>query len=193
MDRYGLTILAFALCAFTSISVSAVERISLRDVPFCTWDGWTAANDEGYLWLQGMSLNSLEPLLNIDNFIDYMLINQYCGNNDRDSHNWYAFRRSGPESKGFQFLCWDSEQIFEGVGNNRFNLNKASYPTGIFQTLMKHPDFLHRYMDRAYAALSLGGQLPEEKVVETWDSLYHTIENALYLESHRDPPLLHPR
>ena len=150
----------------------------------------TASRDEGYLRLQGLKADGspdpdMEPLLHIDNFIDYMLINQYAGNNDWDNHNWYAFRQRGPESKGFQFLCWDTEQIFEGALDNRLNLNAAGYPTGIFQTLMKHPDFLHRYMDRAYAALSPGGQLSEQQVVAVWDSLYYTIANALYLESSR--------
>ena len=164
-----------------------------------TLDAWnemvsvaaTADTDEGYLRLQGLQRENGqttavgEPLLDIDNFIDYMLINQYCGNNDWDTHNWYAFRQRGAESKGFQFLCWDSEQIFEGANDNRLDLNNAGYPTGIFQSLMRHPDFLHRYMDRAYNALTEGGALTEEKVVQTWDSLYHTIENALYLESSR--------
>ena len=150
-----------------------------------------ADTDEGYLRLQGLQGENGqttavgEPLLDIDNFIDYMLINQYCGNNDWDSHNWYAFRQRGAESRGFQFLCWDSEQIFEGVQDNRLDLNNAGYPTGIFRSLMRHPDFLHRYIDRAYEALTVGGELTEEKVVQTWDSLYHTIENALYLESSR--------
>ena len=164
-----------------------------------TLDAWnemvgvaaTADNDEGYMRLQGMAMvdgrwsMANEPLLDIDNFIDYMLINQYCGNNDWDTHNWYAYCQHGPESRGFRFLCWDSEQIFEGKEDNRLDLNTKGYPTGIFQTLMKHPDFMHRYMDHAYEHLSPGGVLIEERVVGVWDSLYHTIENALYLEASR--------
>ena len=143
-----------------------------------------------YLRLQGLNAEGeqseeLEPLLDMDNFIDYMLINQYCGNNDWSTHNWYAYRLRGEGSTGFKFLCWDSEQIFEGVNDNLLDLNYAGNPSGIFQSLIKHPDFLHRYMDRANEILQPEGLLGEDHVMNLWDSLFHTIEHAVYLESSR--------
>ena len=151
----------------------------------------TAAGDEGYYRLQGLDARGepeegSEALLDIDGFIDYMLINQYAGNNDWDEHNWYAFRRRGAESTGFHFLCWDTEQIFEGEGDNVLGLNHAGCPTGIFQTLMRNRMFLHRYMDRANDLLQQpGGWLTEQGVRQVWDSLYDVIHNALYAEAAR--------
>lgn len=150
----------------------------------------TADQDEGYLRLQGLNAqgqkdDALEPLLHIDHFIDYMLLNQYIGNNDWNTHNWYAFRRTGSESTGFHFVSWDAEQIFEGLNDNKLDLNYSENPSGIFQTLIKHPDFMHRYMDRAYELLSPDGLLGPQHAVELWDSLFHTIENAIHLESAR--------
>ena len=78
------------------------------------------------------------PLLDIDGFIDYMLINQYAGNNDWDSHNWFAFRSRTRADKGFRFICWDSEQIFEGAGDSNLGTNNSGRPTGIFNRLMKN-------------------------------------------------------
>lgn len=127
----------------------------------------------------------LEPLLDIDAYIDYMLINQYGGNTDWDHHNWYAIRRRGPESKGFRFLCWDTEQIFEDVNQNVMIINNNGNPTGFFHSLLGNRDFVNRYVKRAKEVLSDDGFLGQKSVVEVWDSLYNTIKMAVYAESAR--------
>nr|AHF26058.1 putative secreted protein [uncultured bacterium Contigcl_1748] len=127
----------------------------------------------------------LDSLLDIDAMIDYMLINQYGGNTDWDHHNWYAIRRKGTDSPGFQFLCWDTEIIFENPGENILNLKNKGYPSGLFHNLMKNGDFAWRYLQRARELLADDGMLGPRQVVEVWDSLYHTISSALYAESAR--------
>ena len=127
----------------------------------------------------------LDTLLDKDNFIDYMIINQYAGNNDWDHHNWYAIRRSGTNSKGFKFLCWDSEMIFGGVKDNSLKTRNDGCPTGIFNALLNNKDFFQRYFNRAKELLSDEGLLGENAVVEVWDSLYNTISKALYAEAAR--------
>lgn len=147
--------------------------------------------DESYLRLQGLDADGnaseeLEPLLDIDGFIDYMLINQYGGNTDWDHHNWYALRRRGAESQGFRFLCWDSEIIFESVNENVLSKNNgSSYPTGIFHNLLRNTDFARRYQQRAKQVFADDGLLGQRSVVELWDSLYNTISAALYDEAAR--------
>lgn len=149
-----------------------------------------ATENKYYFMLQGMDENgmpcdTLEPLLDIDGFIDYMLINQYAGNNDWDSHNWFAFRSRTRADKGFQFICWDSEQIFEGAGDSNLGTNNSGRPTGIFNRLMKNKIFQRRYIDRSCQLLTGNGLLTEKNVVALWDSLYHTISSSLYAESAR--------
>ena len=127
-----------------------------------------------------------DSLLDIDAFIDYMLINQYAGNTDWDHHNWYAIRRRGTDSEGFRFLCWDTELIFNSRSENVLNKNNGKrYPTGIFHNLLCHDDFARRYLRRAKVLLSDNGLLGENSVVEVWDSLYNTISMALYDEAAR--------
>jgi hypothetical protein len=143
-----------------------------------------------YNRLQGKNENGdydpeLEKLLDIDAFIDYMLINQYGGNTDWDHHNWYAIRRRGPESQGFKFLCWDTEQIFEGEYENIMKLNNNGCPTGFFNSLLRNRDFTSRYVARAKELLSEDGYLGQKSTVELWDSLYNTIKMAVYAESAR--------
>ena len=150
-----------------------------------------AADDIYYYQLQGLDADGnpdpeQEVLLDIDAFIDYMLINQYGGNTDWDHHNWYAIRRQGADSEGFRFLCWDSELILDNPNENVLSKNNGSrYPTGIFQNLLKNEKFARRYLKRAKVVLAEDGLLGEESAVAVFDSLYNTIALALYDEAAR--------
>jgi len=150
------------------------------------------ASDDAYYYrlegkdAQGNDDPELEKLLDVDNFIDYMLINHYAGNTDWDHHNWYAIRRQGPESQGFRFVCWDTEMIFEGPWDDVLDVNnRGGYPTGIFHDLLQNPKFAKRYLSRARKLLADDGMLGHDAVVELWDSLYHTIATAVYDEAAR--------
>jgi hypothetical protein len=131
----------------------------------------------------------LDTLLDINSFIDYMLINQYAGNTDWDHHNWYAVRRHNNDStvsEGFRFLCWDSELILGSQWENVLGKNNGTqFPTGIFQNLLRNDKFARRYVKRAKEVFADDGLLGEESVVQVWDSLYHTIDKALYDEAAR--------
>jgi hypothetical protein len=150
-----------------------------------------AYDAEAYNRLQGLDADgnpdpTLEPLLDIDAFIDYMLINQYAGNTDWDHHNWYAIRRRGADSEGFRFLCWDSELILDNPKENVLSKdNGGSFPTGIFNQLIQNPDFARRYMKRALIVLADDGLLGQASTEALWDSLYNHISLALYDESAR--------
>ncbi|MBO5467117.1 MAG: CotH kinase family protein [Prevotella sp.] len=150
-----------------------------------------ASDDTYYYMLQGKDAagkddETIEPLLHIESFIDYMIINQYAGNTDWDYHNWYAVAHREDKSKGFRFLCWDSEQIFESSSDNVVPDNEGkNYPTGIFQALLKNDMFANRYLRRAQELLSDGGMLSERSVVQVWDSLYNVVSLAVYDESAR--------
>ena len=127
-----------------------------------------------------------DSLLDIPAFIDYMLINQYGGNTDWDHHNWYALRSSGADSKGFRFLCWDTEIIEENVQENTLNKNNGnSYPTGIFHNLLNNENFARQYLRRAKELFAPDGLMGEQSVVELWDSLHSVIASALYAEAAR--------
>ena len=125
----------------------------------------------------------LDTLLDKDNFIDYMIINQYAGNGDWDHHNWYAIRRNN-NKEGFKFLCWDSEIIFENPNENVVT-KRDGMPTTIFQLLLKNEDFARRYLKRSKQLLADDGLLGQQSVVQVWDSLYNSISSALYDESAR--------
>jgi hypothetical protein len=127
----------------------------------------------------------LDTLLDKDNFIDYMIINQYAGNTDWDHHNWYAIRRNNTNQEGFKFLCWDSELIFVNENENVVTKHNGGGPTDIFNMLLNNEDFARRYLRRAKELLADDGLLGEASVVAVWDSLYNNISSALYDEAAR--------
>lgn len=149
-----------------------------------------ASDDIVYNRLQGLDAEGnpdpmVEPLLDVESFIDYMLINQYGGNTDWDHHNWYAIRKRGEDSRGFHFLCWDTEQIFEDNNFSNMSVNNYASPTWIFHSLLQNPRFARRYLKRAAEVLADDGHLGQSSVVHLWDSLYHTVARAVYAEAAR--------
>jgi len=158
------------------------------------WDEMTSLirssdNDESYFRLMGKGSDGTtvdgEALLDVDNFIDYMLINQMSGNTDWGRHNWFAVRKKSPDTKGFQFVCWDSESIFVDEDDMVLSLDDEGCPTGFFNLLLRNKHFADKYVRRASEVLAPDGLLGPKSVIEVWDSLYYTIQNALWAESVR--------
>lgn len=148
------------------------------------------ASNKEYYALEGLDINgkrdnTIEPLLDIDNFIDYMLINYYVGNSDWDVHNWTAFRNRDSGDKGFQFVCWDTELTFGGVNDNVTDKDNWGKPSHFLRCLMKNNKFKTRFSCRVKQLFTGNGILTPSKSVEVWDSLYHTIDKAVYDESAR--------
>ncbi len=134
----------------------------------------------------GTPSEEYEPLLDVDNFIDYMLINYYGANSDWDHHNWLAYRNRVKGDEGFKFICWDSEIIFDDVKKNVLSTNNSGNPTCIFHYLMENRGFRQRFYDRVHKHLQTpGGLLTPEGAVEVWDSLYNVIKTPLYDEAAR--------
>ena len=74
--------------------------------------------------------------LDIDDFIDYMIAQDYAGNDDWAHHNWYAtFNRVDSNGK-WRFHSWDSEHTLKDVNRNSTTLNNSggahgdTYPAG---------------------------------------------------------------
>lgn len=147
-------------------------------------------NHKSYMHLVGCGSDGkpnvkYPKLLEVDNFIHYMLINFYGGNTDWDHHNWYAYRNRYWEDEGFRFICWDSENVLVSPTENLTSKNNRGCPTGFFNRLMKQGIFAHHFHEEAQRALTHGGPLTPESVRATWDSLYNVIQLALWDESAR--------
>ena len=151
---------------------------------------YTLPNHSSYMHLigcgsDGKPNDKYPKLLEVDNFIHYMLINLYGGNTDWDHHNWYAYRNRYWEDQGFRFICWDSENVLVSPTENLTSKNNRGCPTGFLNRLMKQGIFAHRFHEEAQRALTHGGPLTPESALATWDSLSSVIELALWDEAAR--------
>ncbi|CAN5377447.1 hypothetical protein BH23VER1_BH23VER1_14000 [soil metagenome] len=100
----------------------------------------------------------IEAVLDVDNYIDYYIM-QHFGHNDdlKTDGNWRAVG-GGPSNAPWRFYCWDSERILENV-NNTNNLAVNQDGAQLIDHLDNHPEFRLRFSDRAYRHLHHGGAL----------------------------------
>ncbi|MBQ8361404.1 MAG: CotH kinase family protein [Bacteroidaceae bacterium] len=143
-----------------------------------------------YYQMQGLDrkgeyVTEYTPLLDVDNFIDYMLINYYGGNTDWDSHNWLAVRNHSKNDKGFYFICWDSEHILKEVDRNVLSKKTSLSPTYLFHKLMKNAAFKRYFMDKVQEHCFDNGILTSQRNADRWLALDAIIDTALYCEQAR--------
>ena len=137
-----------------------------------------------------------EDLLDVDNMIDYMIMNFYVGNSDWPHRNWYAGRdREG--GHGFQFYPWDTETALSNVNTNRTGVDNAvARPYG---ALRANATFRQQFGDHVYRHVTPGGALYVNPQSPRWDpahaennrpaerfaALAHEVDRAVVGESAR--------
>ena len=136
-------------------------------------------------------------LLDVDNFIDYMIVNIYMGNWDWPDHNWNAVRRRA-DGERFTFLVWDSE-VGLGIGVNYpgpikerildvdlagrrrdvGTVDTRNGPGEIYRLLKKDPEFRLQFADRLQQHLFNDGALTSSRAAEVYQARANEIEAAL--------------
>jgi hypothetical protein len=104
-------------------------------------------------------------LLDMDNFIDYLLVNVYCGTTDWPHNNWRAARERASRAK-FRFYVWDAEHALGRGGSVEGNTLTSALAGGseiaqMYQALVQSPEFRLRWADRAHKHLFNGGALTD--------------------------------
>lgn len=129
--------------------------------------------------------SSYANLLDVDNYIDYMLINYYMGNLDW-KNNWTVARNRVLNTKGFRFFCWDTENSMVNVNDNKVTSNDGGNPNSFIQYLMGNTDFKLRFADRVQKeVLTPGGLFHPSSVAESYVKLADEVQEPLILESAR--------
>ena len=126
-----------------------------------------------------------ESFLDIENLIDYMLLNFYGGNLDWDHHNWLTARNRFNPGNGFQFFPWDTERIFNNKSDNVVNENNENRPSYLYSQLRHNPVFRIQFAKRANELLGPGGMLSPDSVMAVWQKRSKEIELAIIAESAR--------
>lgn len=160
------------------------------------WDELLAAvakgfsTNEDYFKVQGKNTDgtvnpSYKNLLDVRNFIDYMLLNFYIGNADWDKNNWIAARNRVTNEHGFKFFSWDPETSMINVDDNMVGLNNSENPTGILSKLKENAEFKLYFADRIHKHFFNNGVLTPAETEERYMQIANTIEKSLSAESAR--------
>ena len=123
--------------------------------------------------------------LELNNLIDYILINFYGGNTDWDHHNWVAGRNRNQMDDGFRFFCWDTERIMESATTDIINKYNVRTPSGIFQNLLKNDEFKVRLMDQIQKHFFNGGALTPQACIDRYQNRADEVQLAMIAESAR--------
>ncbi len=122
-------------------------------------------------------------LIDMDNFIDWTLLNLFAGNVDlKDNGNWRA-AGGGSEQRPWHCYSWDGEHVLENVSQT--GTRPSSDPTNLLSYLDDIEEFRIRFGDRIHKHLFNGGALTVEKNKQRWIRRADEIDLAVIAESAR--------
>ncbi|MGK0185493.1 MAG: hypothetical protein ACI9R3_001271 [Verrucomicrobiales bacterium] len=102
---------------------------------------------------------AVTKVLQIDEFINYMLVNFYAGNSDWAHQNWYAsYNREDPNGK-WRFHSWDAEHTFKSPNDNNTTKNDSGGPTYVHQRLTRNAEYKLQFADQIQEHFFNGGAL----------------------------------
>ncbi|MCO4769140.1 MAG: CotH kinase family protein [Deltaproteobacteria bacterium] len=127
---------------------------------------------------------SLQEVLDLTEFADYMLLNHYAGNVDWPIKNWWAGRKR-EDGETWRFFIWDAELIQTAVEENVLGNLDEGTPGEIFGNLSLNPDFRTLYGDRTFLHLYGDGALGIEENVARWEGMSERVVPAIIGESAR--------
>ncbi len=107
--------------------------------------------------------------LDIDNYIDYLIVNFFVGNADWPHHNWYAAMNRATPS-GWKSFSWDAEWV---VGmNSGVNINVTGVNNSLcepYARLRENTEFRLAFGDRVHKAFFNDGPLYVDPSALAWD------------------------
>jgi hypothetical protein len=201
-------------------NVDVIHDNEANSGDFVAWDTMvtiasTAATSlDNYMKIQGRAVSGADDparpaYLDVENYIDYLLINAWGGNDDWPHHNFWAARDQDPiTSEGFQFFVWD----FEGaMGNTRewSPLDGRTFDQGwndvrtvdennagrMHHFLKSNPEYQIEFADQAHKYFFNDGLFTPANLVARYQEIaarvrpYMVAESARWGDMHATAPL----
>jgi hypothetical protein len=136
--------------------------------------------------------SAVEGMLDVDQFIDYMIVHYYGGNAADWSHNnWYATRdRNGGL---WRFHAWDQEHAFPTTDNgdsftqttDLTGKDDFEAPTSLHVNLIDNAAYKLKFNDRVQALMRNGGVLTDAAAEAVYQARIDEITEAIIGESAR--------
>lgn len=158
-------------------SWDAINQDSVPDGDYDAWNRLLAllnedvSDSEVYQRIQGNDPDGTrnpdyEDLLDVENMIDYMILNFYVGNGDWPHRNWWV-GRDRDNGDGFKFYPWDTETALSSLNSNRTSVNNAVARP--YAALRANGQFRTLFADRVQRHFFNGGVLYVNPDNPDWD------------------------
>ena len=167
-------------------------------------NGVKSGDDARYNYLtttlvnQDMSVQSnydeAKLYLDIENYIDYLLVTWSMGMNDWPANNFYGGNRNVPPEP-FNYYAWDGEWSWDTSGNSnngawvhpyfRNGVTGSEPISQLWHSLRANPEFMQLFVDRVNLQFFNNGPLSDVASRERWATLTQYIKKAVIGESAR--------
>jgi autotransporter-associated beta strand protein len=131
---------------------------------------------------------AIKQYLDVDQFIDYMLLNFYGSNQDWPDNNWTATRLRAAGA-GYRFFAWDAEMTLQSPTSNRTNPPNSDLtydnPGMLYTALRQNAEFRLRFADRAHRYLFNGGALTPSVLAARFTSAAAKAQPGIFAEQAR--------
>lgn len=127
---------------------------------------------------------AIQEVLDLENLIDFLLINFYNGNDDWGDNNYHCAKRRVPGDK-WRFFVWDSERTLISPSANSTRKNNHRCVTQIHTRLMANQEYRLKFADRIHRHMFNDGVLTPNAVCATFDKWVNLLREPLIAESAR--------
>ncbi len=135
------------------------------------------------------TFNTVSEMLDIENYIDYLILHFYVDAEDWPRTNGYAAVNSSTGDGKYRFWVWDQEIVLDKFTWDYYTSARgSSMPVGgskFFGFLRQNPEFMSRFADRVYKHLHDGGALTAENSGSRVLEICQEIDKAIIAESAR--------
>ena len=125
----------------------------------------------------------VKDYLDLDNYIDYMLLHFYADAEDWPAKNGYAAVNEISGDGKFRFQVWDQEIALDKFSWNRYNSGSGSGAP--FQRLRLNDEFRLLFADRVHRHMFNAGGLSESQSIARFRRVSDEIDKAIVAESAR--------
>jgi len=139
--------------------------------------------------------DSVRQQLDVDSFVDYLILNFWGANVDWPHNNWYATRHR-PSSGRFTFVSWDVENfIFATNASGQLNTAVNNSPGVIWSRLRLNEEFMTYFADRVQKHCFNDGALTPTENIARFQNITSLIRPAMNAEAGRwgdtreEPPM----
>lgn len=117
-------------------------------------------------------------VLDVNDYVAYLLANWFCGNHDWPAKNWYATHRNTPDGR-WRFHSWDAEHTVEGTNS------VGQSPSDLHSRLAASPEYRMQFADIIHRHFFNGGPLTHPAAANLFKARTDSIDRAIVGESAR--------